>query len=95
MKKEKFKKIIVFLTLMVIVLGVVQLVLGGNVGACNKEMGLVEEKIVETEKENRLLEEEISFASSLKIIQEKSVALGFSTDISLKDYRLEEPVALR
>lgn len=94
-KKNKDKKIIVLLIITVVFLGVVQLVLGGNIGACNKEMALVEEKIDETEKENRVLGEVVSFASSLKVIQEKAIALGFSTDMSLKDYRFEEPVALR
>lgn len=96
-KKEynSFKKTIIFLIIVVIFLGVAQLVLGGNIGACNKEMALVEGKTDEIEKENRLLKEDISFASSLKIIEEKAIALGFSTDLSLKDYRFEEPVALR
>jgi len=95
MKKTFLEKIVSISTILVIMLAALQLFLSGVISADSIEIGSIEERIAILEKENRLLEEKIARSSSLPVIQDKAIRLGFDEPCFLVDFSSEEPFALK
>jgi hypothetical protein len=95
MKKDFQKKITFILVALVVFLGIIQLVLSGNVSAASVEVGSLERQAAILEKDNKLLEEKIARGSSLLEIQKKASRLGFDKPCVLVDYSSGESVALK
>jgi len=95
MSKIFSKKLIYFLLGWLIILGLVQLFLGGEIGYQSRQAAEVEEKIQKLEQENCFLEEKIAQFSSLEVIENKALAQGLIKDTSLVNFSNVLPVALK
>ena len=83
------------MTCWIIILGLFQLFLGGEIGYQSRQAAEIEEKIQDFEKENFILEEEISQNCSLQKIENEAKGLGLVKDTLLVEYSAELPVALK
>lgn len=89
------KKLIYLLISWLIILGLIQLFLGGEIGYQSRQAAEIEEKILGFEKENSIIEEKIAQNSSLQLIEKEAKSQSLVKNTLMVDYSTELPVALK
>jgi hypothetical protein len=95
MKYLSNKKTIYFLLSWLVILGLIQLFLGGKIGFQSHQIGLIEEQILTFKKNNKQLEEKIAQNSSLQLIEKRALVQGFIKESQIEDFSFEKSFALK